>query len=172
MKITRVMLLALGLVAIGAVTTLHAYVYEPMAAVEGMDTKYEGTFALSTSMHKDFTGQLSVLFQNGAFAQVMIKTDKPVMGKTEFLSSEQMLNVQEVKDVGMQLALAYKVKGAPHSWYFVVVGNSTDNGLSFTSNVYKVRATMDEITNLVKAGVVADPANWKKVGTAALKTMQ
>ncbi|MEK6706246.1 MAG: hypothetical protein AABZ06_10700 [Bdellovibrionota bacterium] len=171
MKISRVMLLALGLLAVGAVTTLHAYDSEPLAAVEGMDTKYEGVLTLTTSMHKDVTGQISALFQNGVFAQVMVKTDKPVMGKTEFLSKEQMLILQEVKDVGTQLSLIYKIKGAPHSWYFVVAGTSKDNGLSFSSIVYKVAAAMGDIEAILKSGVPV-PVEWKKVGTAEIKAIQ
>ncbi|MBI3018629.1 MAG: hypothetical protein HYY61_01880 [Deltaproteobacteria bacterium] len=123
-------------------------------------------------MHpKGVTGKMAILFEGKDFTSVQLDLDKPVMGKSRYLSVEQVL-FEIPKENGSQVALAYKLGGPPHRWYFVVIANTTPAiaiQTAYTGMIYKVPAgSLAEVSDRIKNGVDTIPADWKVVGTATL----
>ena len=134
----------------------------------GSFAKYSGPYSLipTSGPHKvELKGELSLLFDNGQLASVKLVSKDPVFGKTEFLSSEQWLNLAQVNSV-QQLVVVFKIQGAPHKWYYVFVGNFANN--KFAGAFYKVADTMDKIQTAAKNGVAQIPAGWLEKGSAEL----
>lgn len=133
--------------------------------------RYDGNFTITPLvMHTEpITGKLSVMYEKDALTQVRVKLDKSIMGKTDFVSTEQWINEVAPTAIGQQVVLAFKLQGVPHKWYFVWVGTSTDGGVAYQGGIFKAKATLAEIQEALKSGSPTDPAGYKKVGDAILK---
>jgi hypothetical protein len=135
---------------------------------------FSGDLSLKpTVFHKDpITGQLTLLVPSGAsdaqLAQAKAKLDKPLMGKTDYASSEQGWYPLDLGSGESQLTTAFKLAGVSHKWFFVHVGRSKD-GLTFAGPVYRVQAVLDDIGKLAAADLAAPPKDWKPIGEATLK---
>ena len=118
------------------------------------------------------SGKMTLLFEGKDFASVQLDLDRPVMGKTRYMSVEQVLYVVPRAEGGNQVALAYKLGGPPHHWYFVVIANSVPAiaiQTAYNGTLCKVPAgSLAEVSERIKNGVDAIPADWKVVGKVNL----
>lgn len=119
-------------------------------------------------------GHLKAVFADDALASLSLKLDKPIMGKVDFPAVEQWFGKVSTGQ-STQLALAFRLFGPPHGWYFVFVGSSSE-GIVFDGKIYKVRDSFESIKSTLKSGVpeTADgkpkvPSNWRAIGTSSLK---
>lgn len=123
-------------------------------------------------MHKSgMSGKMTLFFEGKDFKSVQLDLDKPVMGRSQYVSVEQVL-FEIPKENASQVAVAYKLGGPPHRWYFVVVANSVPTitiQTAYSGTIYKVPAgSLAEVSERIKNGVDAIPPDWKVVGTATL----
>src|SRR3989338_1751081 len=117
------------------------------------------------------SGKMTLFFEGKDFTSVQLDLDKAVLGKTRYLSTEQVL-FEIPKESGSQVALAYKLGGPPHKWYFVVIVNSTPTiaiQTAYSGTICKVpAASLVEVSEKIKNGVDTIPSDWKVVGSATL----
>ncbi|MBI3017622.1 MAG: hypothetical protein HYY62_06490 [Deltaproteobacteria bacterium] len=123
-------------------------------------------------MHPNgISGKMTLLFEGKDFTSVQLDLDKAVVGKTRYLSVEQAL-FEIPKESGSQVALAYKLGGPPHKWYFVVVVNSTPTiaiQTAYSGTLCKVPAgSLAEVSEKIKNGIDTIPSDWKVVGSITL----
>ena len=123
-------------------------------------------------LHRDgVSGRMTLLFEGKDFKSVQLDLDRPVMGKTRYASTEQVI-FEMAKESGSQVALAYKLGGPLHKWYFVVIANSTPTitiQTAYSGTVCKVPAgSLAEVSEKIKNGVDTIPADWKVIGTTTL----
>lgn len=128
--------------------------------------KYSGNLEIAPNkIHKDgVKAQIKLMFEGDALAQVTLKTEKPVMGRTDFASSEQTL-FSKVDGDKATMAVIFKLAGTPHKWYYTLVTESADKGKNFAGNMFKAPASVDDIKKALDSGTV--PADWVKEGTGS-----
>lgn len=129
--------------------------------------RYTGNFSITAggAHNTTITGNLSLTFDGDQLALVNLKTAKPVMGQTDFVSKEQYAFSKVAADGSSQVAVVYKLKGAPHVWFYVLVVNSADQGKTFAGTYYKGDKSLNDIKAALDAGTIG---SFKKVGTGAL----
>ncbi|HEX4922553.1 MAG TPA: hypothetical protein VFV50_00635 [Bdellovibrionales bacterium] len=130
--------------------------------------KYTGEMeTIAGAPHNDgVKGQVKVFFDEMSFTQLVLTTTKPVFGKTEFPSTEQKAFFREASGV-TQLALVFKLKGPPHKWYYVYMGETSDQGATYAGKILKAPNTMDQIGESLAAGNI--PQAWSNEGSMSLK---
>ena len=130
---------------------------------------YDGTFEIIPKvMHREaIKGTITVLMSGEDLSSIQMTTEKEVFGKTEFSSSEQTKVESDSKE---QLFFVYKLNGANHKWYFVLLANNLKNGSPFDATYFKVKESLEKITEQAKAGIDVEklPANWKNIGHGQL----
>jgi hypothetical protein len=129
--------------------------------------KYQGSLTVAPNIiHKaGVRGNVDMIFDDEKISKVELKTEKAVFGKTHFTSSEQAVFSRVVPD-GAQMAVVFKLQGAPHKWYFVYIGTTVDLGASYLGKLHSVSGSLETIAATLKAGQT--PSEWKDVGTASL----
>lgn len=129
--------------------------------------KFTGNVELTPlKMHKDaIKGAVTLMFEGDNFVQLKLKTEKPVMGKTDFVSSEQSIFSKVDGDKAV-VGVIWKLAGAPHKWNYTFVAESADKGKSFAGNIFKAVESVDDIKKILDSGAL--PATWSKEGTGTL----
>ena len=150
------------------------FVFFSLALVWAEPTPWlTGAFQINPAgLHRDgVSGKMTLLFEGKDFTSVQLDLDKAVVGKTRYLSTEQVV-FEIPKESGSQVALAYKLGGPPHKWYFVVVVNSTPTiaiQSAYSGTICKVPAgSLAEVSEKIKNGVDTIPSDWKVVGSITL----
>ena len=150
------------------------FVFFSLALVWAEPTPWlTGAFQINpVGLHRDgVSGKMTLLFEGKDFTSVQLDLDRPVMGKTRYASTEQVI-FEMAKESGSQVALAYKLGGPLHKWYFVVIANSTPTitiQTAYSGTVCKVPAgSLAEVSEKIKNGVDTIPADWKVIGTTTL----
>ncbi|MEQ1877228.1 MAG: hypothetical protein ABL958_11315 [Bdellovibrionia bacterium] len=130
--------------------------------------KYNGSLTIvPNTIHKDgVKGQVDLVFEGENLLKVDMKTEKPVFGKSQFLSAEQAIFSRTVGEAA-QIAVVFKLQGTPHKWYFVYIGTTVDQGATYAGKLHKVTNTMEGITTVLTGGQT--PSDWKIVGSGTLK---
>ena len=116
------------------------------------------------------SGKISLVYDGVAITQVSLALDHPVYGRSSLVSSEQWVAPVVVVAPG-QSVYAYKLIGPPHPWYFVLVGASSDGGVTVQGTIYRADSTLADIQKIALAPIVGVPANWKAVGSATMKAI-
>ncbi len=130
-----------------------------------------GPFQIGPAMHPPISGKMTLLFEGKEFKTVQLDLDKPVRGSALYLSKQQVV-FEIPKESGSQVALAYKLDGPPHRWYFVAIANSTPTiaiQSMYSGAIYKVYAgSLAEVSEKIKNGVDQIPDDWEVIGTVNL----
>lgn len=132
--------------------------------------KLAGPFEMPAGgMHKEaMTGTTKLYFDADKLAKLEIIADKPIKGLKDIPSAEQYAYTKALTADQEQLGVAFKLVGPPHSWYYVFVANTADQGKTYAGVYYKVKGAIADIETVLAAGVTADPTGWKKIGTGTL----
>jgi hypothetical protein len=129
--------------------------------------KYKGLTVEPNTIHKEgVKGQVELVFEGDKLIKVDLKTEKPIFGKSLFSSSEQAVFSRIIPDAA-EIAVVFKLQGAPHKWYFVYIGTTVDQGATYLGKLHKVANTMEGISSILTSGQT--PADWKAVGSGSLK---
>jgi hypothetical protein len=133
---------------------------------------FRGSFELNPTLGHPakITGMLTDLHEGELFASVQVDLDNPVFGKKQFASKEHA-EARPTVEGKAQLLLAYKLQGTPHKWYYVLVSETADGGLTFDGKLYRVEETLEQIQAAFAPGIRVVPAAWKLKGTAILKAV-
>src|SRR3989338_335507 len=96
-----------------------------LSVASEMRPALQGRFKIEPkAMHEEaITGMMHLYFEVENIQGIHLDLDKPVFGNTAFDSREQAFNLAFIGEIP-QIAVIYKLKKAPHKWYFVVIGNS------------------------------------------------
>lgn len=129
-------------------------------------TKYVGNFEIAgNAIHKQgVAGTMTLNIDGDTITQVVLKTTAPVFGQSEFASTEQAVFSNSTSNPP-QMAVAFKLKGPPHKWYYLFVSTTTDGGKSYTGSFLKATGTLDDIKKALDAGTVT---TYKQVGTSTV----
>jgi hypothetical protein len=155
--------------AVWATIALAAAAAAPVLALGAPTAVFQGAFELNPTLGHPtkITGTLSVLHDAGALTGIQVDLDNPVFGKKQFPSKEQAEARPTVSGKG-QLLLAYKLQGTPHKWYYVLVSDTADGGLTYAGQMYRAEETLEQIQARFTPGITEIPAAWKARGTATL----
>ena len=128
--------------------------------------KFSGPFEMPAGgMHKDaMVGVANLYFDAAVLAKVEMNPDKPIKGLKNIPSAEQHSYTRAMENGEEQLGVAFLLVGPPHKWFYVFVGNTADQGKTYTGSYFKVNSPIADIEAVLAAGVTADPAGWKKIG--------
>lgn len=159
--------------SVAAALMLATFCYAQTGAA-ALAPKYVGDFEMKPEVvHKNaITGKMTLTTKDGAIAEVRMKLDQPVMGKTELGSSEQwsqaLASLQPAQTI-----FVFKLQGTPHKYYFTYVTTSVDGDNTLQGTLYRVNGTMNEVQALLKNGVPDPmPATMKIIGSAVVKSQQ
>lgn len=137
------------------------------AAFAAPVVRYTGNFSVTAggAHNTTITGALSLTFDGDQITLVNVKPSKPVMGQSNLVSKEQYAFSKALADGSYQMAIVYKLKGAPHAWFYVLVATSVDQGKTFTANYFKGEKTLNDIKAALDSGTFG---SFKNVGSASL----
>ena len=128
--------------------------------------KYTGTFSIQAAgaHNATLTGDMKLTFDGEQLTSVYVKPSKPIFGFAEFTSKEQYAFSNTASNPP-QMAVIFKLKGPPHTWYYVFLFETKDEGKTFSGTVYKGDKTVEDIKKALDAGTMN---TFKTEGTASL----
>lgn len=142
------------------------------------DPVMKGTFEMTPAMihTPPIKGKAQVFVTAGAVDSVVFDLDAAISSQTSFVSEVQKNFAVTKSGAVVQQTFAWKFKGAPHKWHYVMVLNpgtvaSDGTGCNWEGPIYKGPREMTEIETLAIAGIdvtANPPTGWKNKGKACL----
>jgi len=130
----------------------------------------EGKIELQpTVMHKPpLIANMQVIGEGDRRDGLTFQFEKAFMGKMAHNTNEAYFYNPANASSLQQLNVAYKIEGAPHEWFMIMIATSDAAGVNYAAQFYMIDDSIQNISTIIRDFVTAAPSSWKNIGTGQL----